>query len=239
MKPVQWLAMLFVGLVTVALATSRGTAPPPSADKYAAHAENDGAVIGITRLRAPQLRKAFAVDKVTSSDLEESCFVVEVGLYPAKNRTVEVSLAGFALHVQGEDASVKPSNAGAVVAKLPYRVQVGQNGGTGPVIGPRPSMDPGTGGIYRDPVTGMPTRRGAHTPKGTDGGTGAGESPSPQTSASGVWRDLEMQMTEKALPEGSTGSPVAGYIYFPVETKKDARYQLEYTLNGKRVVLPL
>jgi hypothetical protein len=46
-------------------------------------------------------------------------------------------------------------------------------------------------------------------------------------------------MTEKALPRGKTTAPVSGYLYFSVETKKGEKYRLEYTLNGKSVVLPL
>ena len=36
-----------------------------------------------------------------------------------------------------------------------------------------------------------------------------------------------------------SATPVAGYIYFALEKKKDAKYELEYKLNGKSVVLPL
>jgi hypothetical protein len=48
---------------------------------------------------------------------------------------------------------------------------------------------------------------------------------------------MEEELSEKALPEGPTSTPVSGYLYFPKDKK--GKYQLEYTLHGKTVVLPL
>jgi len=43
----------------------------------------------------------------------------------------------------------------------------------------------------------------------------------------------------KGLSEGAATAPVAGYIYFPVSNKKGTTKVLEYTLNGKKMVLTL
>lgn len=241
MKLACWFGIIIVGAVTFVFAASKGIPPRPSANKYPAHAESNGAMVGAGRLSPSQLRKALAVDKITASDLDEASVVVEVGLYPAKDGTLGVSADGFALRVQGEDTAVKSSSAGTVVAKLPYWMQVDQSGGgSGAMVAPRPSVGSGTGGIYRDPVTGMPRRDGAAVrPNGTDVGVGVGGSNPSQPSGSPERRNLQLRMEEASLPQGNTSAPVAGYIYFSTENKKGAKYQLEYTLNGKKIALPL
>ena len=40
-----------------------------------------------------------------------------------------------------------------------------------------------------------------------------------------------------SLPEGATGAPVAGYLYFPNPRTKNATFQLEFVLNGNNVTL--
>jgi hypothetical protein len=50
---------------------------------------------------------------------------------------------------------------------------------------------------------------------------------------------METELSEKGLPEGTTAAPVAGYLYFPLPRNKQAIYQLEYTLNGQKVLLIL
>ncbi len=51
---------------------------------------------------------------------------------------------------------------------------------------------------------------------------------------------VETELDEKGLPEGAIMTPVAGYLYFPLAKKaKNARYELEYVLNGNKVVLRL
>ena len=51
---------------------------------------------------------------------------------------------------------------------------------------------------------------------------------------------MELELGEKSLPEGSASTPISGYLYFsmPVKDRKAAR-QLEYTLNGEKLVLTL
>jgi hypothetical protein len=51
---------------------------------------------------------------------------------------------------------------------------------------------------------------------------------------------METELDVKGLPEGAVMTPVAGYLYFPLAKKaKNARYELEYVLNGNKVVLRL
>jgi hypothetical protein len=51
---------------------------------------------------------------------------------------------------------------------------------------------------------------------------------------------MEAELDEKGLLEGAAETPVAGYLYFPLSKKtKNSRYELEYMLNGNKIVLRL
>jgi hypothetical protein len=50
---------------------------------------------------------------------------------------------------------------------------------------------------------------------------------------------VQLELTEKGLPEGSVTKPIAGYLYFQLPLKKKAAHQLEYTLNEHKVTLQL
>lgn len=240
MKTRSWLMIAaFAGIC--AWAGQQGTVPKPAAEKYSAHAENNGAKIGAARLSSGQIIKAFSVDKAFARDVTENCVVVEVGLYPAKDGALEIALDSFALHVSGQDNAVKASAPTAAVAAIPYYVQLGEasgGGGGGIMAAPRPQVDSPTG-VNRDPITGMPRRSVGIRPPGTDIGAGVGGGQTGQASLPPERRDLASKMTEKALPQGKATAPVSGYLYFSVETRKGEKYQLQYTLNGKSVVLPL
>lgn len=240
MRTRSWL-VIAVFAVTCAWAGEQGTAPKASAEKYAAHAENNGAKIGAARLSSGQIIKAFSVNKTFARDVSENCVVVEVGLYPAKDGPLEVAPDNFVLHASSQDKAIKPSAPSAAVAAIPFYVQLGETsggGGGGIMSAPRPQVDSPTG-VNRDPITGMPRRSVGIRPPGTDIGAGVGGGQSGQASLPPERRDLASKMTEKALPQGKATGPVSGYLYFSVETRKGEKYQLEYTLNGKSVVLPL
>jgi hypothetical protein len=238
MKTRCWLVIAFFAAISAW--AQQGTAPRASAEKYSAHAENNGARMGAARLSSGQIIKAFSLNKLSARDLDENCVVVEVALYPAKDGALEVELDKFALRVSGQDNAVKASTPTAAVAAIPYYVQLGETsgGGGGIMAGPRPQLDSPTG-VNRDPITGMPRRSVGLTPAGTDVGVGGGSGESGKASLPPERQELASKMTEKALPQGKTTAPVAGYVYFSVETKKGEKYQLEFTLNGKSVVLPL
>jgi hypothetical protein len=234
MRLVQWFGFA-VSLVAIsALAQSSGTVPRPSADKYASRASTNDASIGAARISDK------LVHKFISPEVEDCCVVVEVALYPAKGGKIEVAVSDFSLHVVGEDSAVKASTAAAIAKQLPYVVQLASTGGgSGAMVGPHPQVDSRTGGVSHDPITGMPRRDGTYTPNGVDGGVGIGGSQGSQSGSVPQKREIELKMAEKGIPEGITSTPVAGYLYFSLEKKKNARYQLEYTLNGSKVFLQL
>jgi hypothetical protein len=106
------------------------------------------------------------------------------------------------------------------------------------VISPSGGIGYESGGI--DPVTGHPRRGGIVTSAGVGVGVGRGGSPPPKPGSTDAdRRTMELELREKGLPAGNTTSAVAGYLYFSMPQKKNVKYQLEYNLNGNKVVLPL
>jgi hypothetical protein len=74
-----------------------------------------------------------------------------------------------------------------------------------------------------------------------EGGVGVGGDPAAtQASTDGDRNVLELELTEKTLPEDTVSAPLAGYLYFSLSKDNNkAAHQLEYTLNGQKVSLKL
>jgi len=88
-----------------------------------------------------------------------------------------------------------------------------------------------------DPLTGQRVH-GVET--GGSVGVGIGRQEPAPASTDRDRRVMEMELTEKALPEETASAPVAGYLYFSIpKDNKKAHQQLEYTLNGQKVTLNL
>lgn len=231
----KWFAASVIAGAVALAQGPHGTVPLDSAAKYKAHAENNGAAIGATLLSRSQANKIF------SSDVDGCCKVVEVALYPAKDGMIEISLDDFALRVVGQDIAAKPSTPELIAAKLQRRAQPKDDaGGIGPdvVIQPTGGIGYETGGI--DPVTGQLRRGGVVTSAGVGVGIGKPQPEPPKPGSTDAdRRTMELELSEKGLPSGNTAAPVAGYLYFSLPKKKNVKYQLEYNLNGGKVVLPL
>lgn len=235
MKTTSRMAAVLVTGVALLADAPRGTVPLSSAEKYAAHVEMQGDSIGATLLTAGQTRKVF------STDLDRCCRVIEVALYPKKDGMLEISLNDFALRVVGQDIATKASSPELVAGRLQRRAEPKEtagNSGTDVVISPSGGIGYESGGI--DPITGQPRRGGVVTSAGVGVGIGRGGSPPPKPESTDADRStMELELREKGLPAGNTASAVAGYLYFSLPQKKNVKYQLEYNLNGNKVVLPL
>jgi hypothetical protein len=205
----------------------RGSVPRSSANRYHSHAQSDGASVGAEILTSKQVRKAFV------SDLNRCCIVVEFAFYPSKEKVPhDLSLDDFALYVSGSDIGAKPQSATVVAASLQ------KNAGPQPPVAVHGGATVGyESGATTDPNTGQPTRvHGVYTV------TEVGVSDSKPVPGS-MARDrqiMETELNQKALPQGKAEAPVAGYLYFSIHNrKKDAKYKLEYDLNGEKLVLSL
>ena len=85
-----------------------------------------------------------------------------------------------------------------------------------------------------DPVYG--TRRGGGV--GTSVGVGVGVGDSRPAATDRDRKTMELELGEQQLPEQVVTKPVAGYLYFPLPTKKKGvAYELEYNGPAGKLVL--
>lgn len=224
MRQTIWTALTAGLLVPLALAAPKGTVPRSSANRYPVHAQNDGASVGARLLSAEEARKSFV------SDINHCCVVVEFAIYPEREKPLPVSLDSFTLRRTGSDTATKPSGAKVVAATLQKSAREQRDISVSPTVG----IGYESGSVY-DPVTGTQRRGGVYTSTGV--GVGIGSKGSQPGSSEKDRTVMETELSEKGLPEGTTATPVAGYLYFPISRAKKATYQLEYLLNGKSVKL--
>ena len=210
--------------VSAALAGPKGTVPRPSATEYPLHAEGNGVHLGAKLLSREEARKAFV------SNVNRCCIVVEIALYPNQATSLNVSLNDFALRQKNAESATKPSNPKVVASSIQQKAESDRDVTV--------STSTGIGyesGTADDPNTGAPRRTsGVYTQAGV--GVAIGDSNGP--GASDKDRDvMETELTEKGLTEGATAKAIAGYVYFPIPPKKKGDYQLEYVVEGKKLLL--
>jgi hypothetical protein len=223
-------SVVLIGAASMAAAGPRGTVPKAAVGEYAAHAERNGLGVGATLLTSDQVHKKFA------ADVNHCCVVVEIAIYPQKDKTLDVSLDDITIQTES-DGLVRPLSARAVAAKLQEQAERGRTATV--------ATSAGVGyesGTYIDPVTGQPRQvHGVTTEAGV--GVGVGDDPYPRPGASNRSRDnAEIELSEQSLPEGSAAAPVAGYIFFSSSVKKSKKkvpMQLQYALKDQTVVLNL
>jgi len=212
-------------VASLAMAGPKGTVPRSSADRYAAHAMHDSVGIGVVVLSSELVRKEFV------SDVNRCCVVAEIALYPAKDKSLDVSLNDFVLRVKGAETSAKPASARVIAARLQ------KNAGSDRDITVSPTVGVGYESAGYDPVTGTRGGGGVTRSAGVMVGIG-GNGPKP-ASTDKDRAVMETELSEKGLPEGTASTPVSGYVYFPITRKKNTSLQLEYVLHGSKVVVAL
>jgi hypothetical protein len=224
----KWLAAGLACFAVLAFATPKGTVARSAALKYPAHAEQDGVAMGAVLLTSQAARSTFV------SDLNHCCLVVEVALYPQKRQNLDVSLNNFSLRTIGTDSAIKAASATLISGTLQKKAAASRD----VVVSPSAGVGYESGVVY-DPITGQP-RRGGGVYTQTGVGVGIGSPGGPGGGTDADRKVMEAELDEKGLPEGAAATPVAGYLYFPLAKKtKNARYELEYMLNGNKVVLRL
>jgi hypothetical protein len=222
MQSKRWASIALMAVAAAASAGSKGTVPRESADKYHAHAERDGLVIGAEMLTADQAHKKF------SANLNRCCIVVEVAFYPTKDKPADVLLDDFSLRPEGTDIAARPMSPQVVAARLEKKPEATSRVSTTSSVGV--GYESGT---YIDPVTGRPVK---YHGVDTETGVGVGVDPSGTSSAPAADRDyhnVELELAERGLPEGTAGKPVSGYLYFPASIREKKRTPLELTYKLK------
>jgi hypothetical protein len=197
------------------------------ASRYPASVQQTQLSIGAQWLTVEQIRQSF------STELHRSVLVVEVAVYPAKGRSIYVSRSAFTIRPAGSDKASKPLHPGAVAQTAERRSGEGLDTNVYQQVGIGYER-----GSVSDPDTGQ-ERKESRVYTSTGAGTGIGTRGGPARTE----RDrevMELELTEKGLPEGTVSRPVAGYLYFPSPGKKKSNvYQLECTLGGVKTVLAL
>lgn len=241
--------VLPVLLVTLPLlAASPGIRPRADAASYpSSHNEADFS-IGAWLIPPDQAKKMFKLD------LNHAGYVVvEVGVFPAPGKDVDLYPSDFTIYTSQELAGLRPVSSDTIAEVLegrPAPPHLGNNSGINTSVGASIGHE-----SYPDPVTG---RRTSGTVTSTEAGVGVGgpapmpcrgyecdqtypappvSQPSPTQNANMVAQDL----WEKSLPDGKAVHAVAGYLYFPKPPKKakNAAWELRYENADGKVRLPL
>ncbi len=219
------LALLLLVLGALGSAEVRqGIKPRSDSSDYPAHVKRPGVTVGAALLSPDQVRNMFA------SDLSRYT-VVEVALQPNDGITLDVAASDFALRIANTQNTARPANPRAIAAILHKDaakggVDVYPSVGVGYESGPR----------GYDPATGTVRGGGVRTSVGVGVGVGGPHAASTDQDR----RTMELELSEKGLPEGATSKPVAGYLYFPlVAKKKGAAYELDYESSGSKSRLHL
>src|ERR1019366_951530 len=106
------LAPIAAFVLSTALAAFGGTEPAASVSQYPAHAERDGTSIDVRLLTPDQLQHEIA------ADLKHCCLVVEIAVYPSKNKPIAILPEEFSLHIAGTDKTIKPASSRLVASIL-------------------------------------------------------------------------------------------------------------------------
>ena len=212
-------------LTTLLFAGPKGTVPRSSPLRYAAHSQHDGAAIGAKLLTSDEARNIF------TSDVNRCCVVVEVAVYPRGDKPSDVSANNFDLQVKDTGTAAKPSSPKVIAASLQKKARDQRDVTVSPTVGVGRSAP-----IY-DPAYGPVAGGGVYTSAGVGVGIGGrGRQPGSTDQDRSA---METELSEKGLPEGTAAAPVAGYLYFSLPHRKHMVYQLQYVLNGEKVLLTL
>ncbi len=210
-------ALRFCGCLLAACAAAwaqAGVPPKSGPEDYPVHAKAGDCAIG-----AEYLVHSFSSGGQTF--VAPDYLVVEVAVFPAKNKEIELAAGHFTLRVNGKKAVMFPEPAGFVAASLKYSdweyprsVEAGVGvGGTDVIIG-RPEAAPRFPGDRRESERRRPTE-----PRAPGGISSGVEKQQTLTPAEAV--------VESALPEGLWSKPAAGHLYFRYKGKMKSLKSLE------------
>ena len=199
------LAGIFLGL---AQADDSGVTPRSKPADYPVHESVKTAEIAATLLAGDVVRKIF------SDEVAKAYTVVEVAIYPAGDRSFDVDLLDFSLRAGGQVIHAeKPAGLMIPWSGAPRTATIGQNA---------PSVTAETGVIVArgtDPATGRP-RTGTGTYESVEVSNYPRADNSPPPPRKPDQSAVQAKIADRALPQGATTKPVAGYLYFPRYGKK-------------------
>jgi hypothetical protein len=224
-------ALVFATLVVAS--DSNGLKARPGPADYPAHESVPEVTIAAAVLTPDQAKSQFATDM-------REYLVIEVGVYPADGKSLDISTGDFALRAGGRGDIVRAANPRAIAAASQRKNAPQTSNPSDITLYPTATVGVGSG---RDPITGRRST-GVYTGAGVGVGIGGSGMPPDPPGPASTDRDrevMQLELSDKMLPEGKTSAPVAGYLYFPLPAKaKSAGLELHYYApSGKvRVMLP-
>jgi hypothetical protein len=215
-------SFLTLMLLTGALADSpKGLKPRESVSSYPVHRVRQTLALGAEQLSNTQVQHSFA------TELDKRYIVVEIGVFPAKDGSVTLGPDDFMLRVRGTNEMLRPV-APETIATVLYKKPATE---TDVVVTPTVGVGYGSG----------------TNPNGTSGGgwststgamVGIGKKQIGGTEADR--KTMETELRDKQLPAGEAKQPVAGYLYFPVASKKpNDGYDLQFSTAGDKFSIAL
>ena len=218
--------VLFVGLLQCCVAVGQNTpAPRASATAYPASSVQPVYSIGAKQLSKTEVQNSFA------TPLASRYIVVEIGFYPADNKTVSLSQSDFVLRTSDGKDMTSPASP-ATIATIYQKRPESSNDVT---LYPTANV----GYVSYPDYDGNGNRRRVSGPVY---GAGVGVAVDKSTSAATTGSDrqtMETELRDKELKDAEVSKPVAGYLYFPIATKQKVEYQLEYHGTNAVTTLPL
>jgi hypothetical protein len=202
---------IFVAGILVAMYAAgddSGTPPRSKPADYPVHESVKAAELAAVLISPEQVKRMF------SAEVAKAYMVVEIAVYPADGHSFDVNVLDYSLRVGNQ----------VIHAEKPENVMIpwGNTNNSGPTIGSRgPTVNEDAGVIVAhgtDPMTGRP-----RTAVGTYDEVGVTNAPRPADQPVGNKPDqtaLYNRIRDKAVPEGGTVKPVAGYLYFPQYGKR-------------------
>jgi hypothetical protein len=227
------LVLLIICALALQAAEDAGIRPRPDTSDYPVYEAGSKLAIAAEVLNAEQVANTFA------TDLNKGWIVLEVALYP-KDGPVTVDTSAFVLRVSrdGQKALVRPASPKTIAGILQRKEAPPEKSDV--TLYPTVGVGYETGPGRYDPVTG---RRGGGLTTGVGLGVGiGGQADPPQPASTPADRTtMELELSEKALPDGSAVKPVAGYLYFPRPSArfKYAPLELEYHGDSETIKLAL
>jgi hypothetical protein len=225
--------LLPLAVAAALAAESRGLKPRPTPGEYPSVKQHNGVTIAARVLPSDEVRSGFA------TDLDRRYAVVEVAIYPAEGKSLEVSDIDFSLRYDGRSTWTRAASPRAVAAAVQRRnVNAAKNDIT---LIPSVGIGHSTGPEWTD-ASGT-RRRGGGTTVGTGVGVGIGGAGSPDPPAASTDADrrvMEAELSDKSLPTGRIAAPIAGYLYFPLPQRKTVvAEELEFDNDLGTIRLPL
>lgn len=212
-----------------------GVRPRAGVSDYPAHQSIEAASFGAGVIPASEAKKIFAADLRAAGYI-----VIEVGVFPTPGHDVDLSSLDFTLRTDPNSLAARTADVGAiVVAAIKEPAPTRSDEGRDVSVVTSASIEHAS---YPDPLTG---RKTGATIVGEGVGVGVGtpgsQTPSSPRSSGPTRFQLDQELHAKALPEGMTAAPVAGYLYFPKPSRKskNAAWVLQWETPAGRMKVTL